>query len=152
MVRKFILDTDWFTDCDDCIALRFLLGNLDEKHQLLGINVNATTEYSYASVKAFLEDAGVEYPIALDEENMYLGATRYQKNMAHGSIYTNRDAEKSVEFYKRILEQNDNVEILSIGFLSSIEKVFRQYPELAQNKIKKIWVCIQKWQQTVSLI
>lgn len=147
MVRKFILDTDWFTDCDDCIALRFLLRNLDEKHQLLGINVNATTEYSYASVKAFLEEAGVDYPIALDEEDMYSGATRYQKNMAHGSVYTNKDAEKSVEFYHRILEENDGVEILSIGFLSSIEKVFRQYPELAQQKIKRIWAMGGKWDE-----
>lgn len=147
MIRQFILDTDWFTDCDDCIALRFLLGNLDEKHRLLGINVDATTEYSYASMKSFLEDAGVEYPIALDEENMYLGVTRYQKNMANGSIYTNQDAEKSVDFYKRILEQNDNVEILSIGFLSSIEKVFRQYPELSREKIKRIWVMGGKWDE-----
>ena len=41
MERKFILDTDWYTDCDDCAALRYLVRKLDGGHKLLGVNVNA---------------------------------------------------------------------------------------------------------------
>ena len=67
MERKFILDTDWYTDCDDCAALRYLVRKLDGGHKLLGVNVNAPTEFSYASVKAFLGNEGVDCPIAVDD-------------------------------------------------------------------------------------
>ena len=56
MMRKFIFETDWFTDCDDCVALRFLARNLDKEHELLGANVNAVSPYAYASIRAFLEN------------------------------------------------------------------------------------------------
>ena len=146
MARKFILDTDWFTDCDDCVALRFLIRSLDEEHRLLGINVNATTEYSYASLKAFLENEGRAYPIALDEPYYHSEYLFYQGDMAKGSVYTNADGENSVDFYKRLLEQNDEVEILSIGFLSSIAKVFQTYPHLTK-KVKKLWIMGGKWDE-----
>ena len=55
MARKFIFDTDWFTDCDDCVALRFLARNLDKEHQLLGVNVSARSEDAYVSIYAFLQ-------------------------------------------------------------------------------------------------
>ena len=146
-VRKFILDTDWYTDCDDCVALRYLVRNLKANKTLLGVNINAPTEFAYASIKAFLQNEKVESPVALDDEGVYLGAARYQKNMASNVCLKNCQAEKSVDFYKRVLEENDEVEILSIGFLSSIEKVYRLYPDLAKRKIKRIWVMGGKWDE-----
>lgn len=146
MQRKFILDTDWFTDCDDCVALRFLIRSLDEKHRLLGVNINATTEYSYASMKAFMENEGKAYPIALDEPYYVSSDLFYQETMAKDSLYTNEDGEKTLDFYKRILENNDSVEILSIGFLSSIAKVFQSYPHLLK-KVKRLWIMGGKWDE-----
>jgi hypothetical protein len=150
MVRKFILDTDWFTDCDDCVALRFLIRSLDEEHHLLGVNVNATTEYSYASLKAFMDYEGVSYPIGLENPIHTPSAEgydfAYQKDMAKGSAYTNADGEKSLDFYKRLLEENDEVEIISIGFLTSISRVFQAYPHLAK-KVKRLWIMGGKWDE-----
>ena len=150
MARKFILDTDWFTDCDDCVALRFLIRSLDEEHHLLGVNVNATTEYSYPSLKAFMDREGVAYPIGL-EDPIYTPSAgsynfAYQKDMAKGSVYTNADGEKSLDFYKRLLEENDEVEIVSIGFLTSIAKTFQAYPQLVK-KVKRLWIMGGKWDE-----
>ena len=144
--RRFIFDTDWCEDCDDCVALRFLIRNLDEDHLLLGINVNATTELSYASLKAFIEREGVDCPIALDEPKFEGLKSSYHENMAKGSPYVNADGEKSLEFYKRVLEENENVEILSVGFLNSIESVFKTYPHLIK-KVKRIWIMGGKWDE-----
>ena len=150
MVRKFILDTDWFTDCDDCVALRFLLRNLDEGHRLLGVNVNATTEYSYASLKAFMDNEGVSYPIALEDPIHTPSADgynfAYQINMAKGSTHTNAEGESSLTFYKRMLEENEDVEIISIGFLTSLAKTFQAYPHLAK-KVKRLWIMGGKWDE-----
>lgn len=143
-MRKFIFETDWYTDVDDCVALRFLCRNLDEEHRLLGVNVNATTKYSYSSLKAFLAAEGLDVPVAVDEV-LYPEEGRYQENMAKGSPYTNADAEETLAFYKRILEENDDVEIISVGFLNSLVKIYRAYPELCKSKIKKLWVMGGNW-------
>ena len=146
MARKFIFDTDWFTDCDDCVALRFLLRSLDENHLLLGVNINATTEYAYASARVFMENEKASYPIAVDLPFYESNGVKFQKNMAANSPYTNADAEESLSFYKRLLEENDGVEILSVGFLSTLERVFKTYPKLIK-KVKKIWVMGGNWQE-----
>ena len=150
MARKFILDTDWFTDCDDCVALRFLIRNLDEEHLLLGVNVNATTEHSYASLKAFMDYEGVSYPIAL-EDPIYTPPAdgynfAYQINMAKGNTHTNVEGESSQDFYKRMLEENEDVEIISIGFLTSLARTFQAYPHLAK-KVKRLWIMGGKWDE-----
>lgn len=144
MGRKFILDTDWFTDCDDCVALRFLARNLDKTHRLLGVNVNVHTPYAYDSVCNFLQNEGVDCPVAVDENGIYAGHTRYQKNMAGDKRLENNVAERSLDLYKKLLEENDDVEILSIGFLNSLAAVLKTYPHLVK-KIKTIWCMGGDW-------
>ena len=147
MVRKFIFDTDWFTDCDDCVALRFLARNLDGEHRLLGVNVNVDTPYSYASVCAFLKNEGVVCPVAVDKNGIYDGETRYQKNMAAAAPNFNDSslsAPTSLDFYKKLLEENDEVEILSVGFLNSLAAVLKAYPKLVE-KIKTVWCMGGDW-------
>ncbi len=143
MVRKYIFDTDWFTDCDDCVALRFLARNLDQTHQLLGVNVNVNTPYAYASVCAFLKNEGISCPVAVDENGKYMGVTRYQQNMA-ASICCLKAQKSSLELYKQLLEENDGVEILSVGFLNSLSEVLKTYPHLAK-KIKTVWCMGGNW-------
>ena len=144
MMRKFIFETDWFTDCDDCVALRFLARNLDKEHELLGVNVNAVSPYAYDSIRAFLENENVACPIGLDFQGRYVGETKYQENMSKNSKFSNADAEDSLDFYKRVLEENDGVEIISVGFLSALKRVFTTYPHLIQ-KVKKLWIMGGNW-------
>ena len=41
IMRHFILDTDWWTDCDDAVAIRLLCNaHWQKKVNLLGININ----------------------------------------------------------------------------------------------------------------
>ena len=54
-MRKFILGTDWWTDCDDAVAMRLIARAVKAKEiQVLGIGINACMEHSVASLKAFL--------------------------------------------------------------------------------------------------
>ena len=92
MARKFIFETDWFSDCDDCVALRFLARNLDKEHLLLGVNVNAFSPYAYPSICAFLENEKIDCPVGLDFDGNYQGEAKYQENMAKASTLTNTDA------------------------------------------------------------
>ncbi len=145
MARKYIFDTDWFTDCDDCVALRFLARNLDENHRLLGVNVNVDSPYAYESICAFLKNEGVDCPVALDKDGRYAGETKYQKNMAlENAVVGDTTPIPSIEFYKKLLEENDEVEILSVGFLSSLAAVLKAYPTLIK-KIKTVWCMGGDW-------
>ena len=46
-MRRFILDTDWWTDCDDAVALRLLCNAHKNKEiDFIGININACMPYS----------------------------------------------------------------------------------------------------------
>jgi hypothetical protein len=146
MERKFVFETDWFTDCDDLVALRFLTRNLDEDHKLLGVNINACTPYVYASMCAFLKNDGVDCPVGLDLQGDYPQETVYQKPMAKGVNPTNDGAQDSLAFYKKILEENDDVEIISVGFLSALQRVFTTYPALIK-KVKKLWIMGGNWEK-----
>ena len=57
-MKKIIFGTDWWTDCDDAVALRMLArahnaGEID----LCGIVINACMEDSVRSADAFLNSA-----------------------------------------------------------------------------------------------
>ena len=54
-MRTFILGTDWWTDCDDAVALRLLLRSVKAgKIRLAGIGINACMEHSVTSMDGFL--------------------------------------------------------------------------------------------------
>jgi len=60
-MRDFILGTDWWTDCDDVVALRIIARAVKEKKiGLLGIAMNACMEDSVASLKGALLQEGME--------------------------------------------------------------------------------------------
>ena len=60
-MKQIIFGTDWWTDCDDAVALRLITRFVkEEKIDLLGIVINACMEHSVASVRAFLEADGLE--------------------------------------------------------------------------------------------
>ena len=68
-MKQIIFGTDWWTDCDDAVALRVITRFVKErKLNLLGIVINACMENSVASVRAFLE--------ADELENVPLGISK----------------------------------------------------------------------------
>ena len=67
-MRKFILGTDWWTDCDDVVALRLLCRAVkDKKVELIGVVINACMEKSVSSLDGFLAKEGLSgIPIGID--------------------------------------------------------------------------------------
>lgn len=159
-MRHIILGTDWWTDCDDVVALRILTRFIKEnKIALLGIGINAAMEYSVASLKAFLHADGIKnIPVGIDRNATDFGGTpRYQKRLAQDYCpdITNEEAEDAVRLYRYILANaTEPVEILEIGFLQVIAGVLKSGAddiseksgmELVREKVSKFWVMAGKW-------
>lgn len=159
-MRNFILGTDWWSDCDDAVALRLLTRAVKRGDiNLLGIGINACMEYSVASLKGFLSADGVDgIPVGIDRDATdYGGRLTYQKHLAenYGIGITNADAEDAIRLYRRILsESREKVEIVEIGFLQVIAGVLesggddispKSGIELFREKVDKVWVMAGKW-------
>ena len=159
-MRKFILGTDWWTDCDDAVALRLLArAHKAGEIALLGIGINGCMEYSVTSLEGFLNTERVyDIPIGIDLEGTdFGGEPRYQKRLAtHAEKYTNNgDAEDAVRLYRRLLAATDApVEILEIGYPQVLSAVLLSEPddlspltgiELVKQTVKKIWVMAGQW-------
>ena len=161
-MKSFILGTDWWTDCDDAVALR-IAARAHKKGEicLLGVGINACMACSAASLDGFLSLEGIaEIPIGIDREATDFGGNPpYQKRLApHAGRYrTNEDVEDAVRLYRRLLEESDTpVEIIEIGFLQVIAAVLESQPddisdksgmELIREKVPKIWVMAGKWDE-----
>lgn len=161
-MKSFILGTDWWTDCDDAVALR-IAARAHKKGEicLLGVGINACMACSAASLDGFLSLEGIaEIPIGIDREATDFGGNPpYQKRLAPyaGRYRTNEDVEDAVRLYRRLLEESDTpVEIIEIGFLQVIAAVLESQPddisdksgmELIREKVPKIWVMAGKWDE-----
>lgn len=159
-MRQIIFGTDWWTDCDDAVALRLLTRYAkQEKIKLLGIAINACMEHSVASLKGFLEADGMKnVPLGIDLSATDFGGTpSYQKNLAarlcpSGS---NADAEDAVRLYRRLLANATGmVELAEVGFLQVVTALLESGAddlsplngiELVKKKVSKIWVMAGKW-------
>ena len=126
-MKNLILGTDWWTDCDDAVALRLLCREVKaRKVNLLGIGINACMEYSVASVRGFLRAEGIEnIPLGIDSDATDCGGGKppYQKRLAENWCPdgSNSDAEDAVRLYRRLLaESEERVEIMEIGFLQVV--------------------------------
>lgn len=161
-MKNIILGTDWWTDCDDAVALRILARSVKEKKiNLAGVVINACMEHSVASLKGFLRAEGIEgIPIGLDRSaNDFGGNPPYQKRLAQTFCPegSNDDAMDAVRLYRKILaDAKEPVEIVEIGYLQSIAAVITSEPddisgksgmELMREKVSKIWVMAGKWDE-----
>ena len=158
-VRSFILGTDWWTDCDDAVALRLIARAVKAQEiQLLGIGINACMEHSVASLKAFLSCEGLDgIPVGIDRNATDFGGNPpYQKRLAALLPHmTNEDAEDAVRLYRRILaDAHEPIEIIEIGYLQVISSVLQSTAddiseksglELFREKVSKVWVMAGKW-------
>ncbi len=161
-MRKFIIGTDWWTDCDDAVAMRLLARAHKQKIiEILGIGINACMDYSVASLDGFLSTEGVnDIPLGIDlEATDFGGNPPYQKRLASyaNKYFTNSDAENAVSLYRRILaECDEKIEIIEIGYLQVISALLESTAdavspktgiELLKKKVSKIWVMAGKWDE-----
>ena len=162
-MRKCILGTDWWTDCDDAVAVRLLArAAIHNEIEFIGVGINACMPYSAASLDAFLASEGLtDIPIGIDLAAVdFLGRlSDYQKNLApHAKRYrSNTDAEDAVRLYRRLLAASDTpVELVEIGFLQVLANVLESGAddispltgtELVREKVAKVWVMAGKWDE-----
>ncbi len=154
--RNVILGTDWWTDVDDCVALR-LLCNAHKKCEieLIGVGVNACMEYTAPSVNAFLIAEGLsDISIGIDFDGTdFEGKFHpYQKNLCQlpHAIKNNEDCEDAVNLYKKLLEAaKEKVDIIEIGFMTILSGVLESDGgiELFKEKVNKIYVMGGKWDE-----
>ena len=160
-MRNFILGTDWWTDCDDAVAVRLLArAHKNQEVRLLGIAINACMPYSVPSLQGFLRKEGVEIPLSIDRRAVdYDGQPPYQKRLAaHASPgVSNEGAEDALRMYRRLLASaEEKVEILEIGFLQVLSALLmsegddispKSGLELLREKVSRFWVMAGKWDQ-----
>lgn len=161
-MRNFILGTDWWTDCDDAVAVRILArahkaGEICVK----GIAINACMEYSVSSLEGFLNTEQVyDIPIGIDWEAVDFGGNPpYQKRLSARchKYRSNNDACDAVKLYRRILfESKEKLELIEIGYLQVLAAVLKSAPDdicslsgmdLVKEKVSKIWVMAGKWDE-----
>ena len=153
-MRNFILDTDWWTDCDDAVAIRLLCNaHVLNKVNLLGININACMDDSIPSLDVFTRDCGVEIPLGIDHSAVnFAGSPSYQKNLAVlNPLRFNDEVPDSLDFYLRLLERSEDgsVEFISIGFTQCLVRLLKktEYRTLLQKKASHLWIMAGKWDE-----
>ena len=159
-MRSFILGTDWWSDCDDAVAIRLIARAVKAgEARLLGAVINACMEYSVASLKGFFLSEGIsDLPIGIDLAAVdFSGETLYQARVAKTFCpdVKNTDAEDGVRLYRRLLAESDTkVEIIEIGFLQVVAALLKSGADdiseksgaqLVKEKVSKFWVMAGKW-------
>ena len=160
MTRKFILGSDWWTDCDDAVAIRLLCAAHRKKRiELLGIVLDACMEFSVPSLDAFLQTMDLHLPVALDRSATdFGGRPPYQKNLAalpvKQPLRTNGEAEDPVRLYRRLLAAEDRIELIEIGYPQVLAALLKSPPddisplpgaELVRAKVPCLWIMAGKW-------
>lgn len=161
-MRKFILGTDWWTDCDDVVALRIIArAHKNKEIQLLGIALNACMEYSVASLEGFLNTELIkDIPIGIDlEATDFGGNPPYQKRLSQfcEAYQSNDDAENATRLYRKILvDAEEPVELIEIGYPQVLADLLKSQAddlselsgiELLKQKVSKIWMMAGKWDE-----
>lgn len=155
-----IFDTDWWTDCDDCVALKLLINS-----NLKGVNINAFLADSAYSVKLFLQSYGLkDIPVAIDKSATYYKdppKNSYQRKIidaVSNGKYESADCyEDSVSFYRRLLSSSEEkVDIVAVGFQNSIASLLMSESDefsplngidLCREKVNKLWAMAGKWNE-----
>ena len=164
-VTPIILGTDFWTDCDDAVAIRLLAemekaGNV----RLIGVGINACMEASAPAVDAFLQNEGYEaLPLGIDlEAGDFTGRPHIQYPLAAlpGKHRSNEECENAVKMYRRLLSESaERVDIIEIGFPQILSGLLYseadEYSslsgrELVKEKVGRLWLMAGKWDDLVS--
>lgn len=159
-MKKLIIGSDWWTDCDDAVAMRiFARAHNSGRVSVLGFIINACMDISVASLDSFLQKEGLgELPIGLDTAATDFGRNpAYQKRLAQSAQRkkSNADAEDPVRLYRRLLAESDTaVEIAEIGYLQTAAALLASPAddisdktglELVKQKVSRFWVMAGAW-------
>ena len=160
--RPVILDTDWYTDVDDVMAVRVLI-NLQKRGvlQILGVCLNACFEDSARSLDAFLMAQGVDVPVGIvqrwEGDSSGRNGPSYQKFLAQfpSKYADNASAEPPVRLYRRLLaSSSEKVTLLSIGFPENYAELLASPPdefsplngtELVAQKVERLYMMAGHW-------
>lgn len=161
-MKNLIFGTDWWTDCDDAVALRIISRYVKAGSvKLLGVGINACMAYSAASLKGFLLAEGIDnIPIGIDlEATDFGGNPPYQQRLAQQFCpnMKNEDAMDAVRLYRKLLaEATEPVDIAEVGFFQVIAGVLQSKGddispktgvELFREKVRKVWAMAGKWDE-----
>ncbi|MBQ9552424.1 MAG: nucleoside hydrolase [Clostridia bacterium] len=152
-MRRFIAGTDWWTDCDDAMAMR-LLARAAKRGEIAldGVGINACMPYSCASLREFFALEGLDgVPIGIDREATdYGGRPPYQERLAKrsGDPFRNEQAPDAAELYLSVLRQAaEPVEIVEIGFTQVVAAALKKEPKLFAEKVAHVWMMAGKWDE-----
>jgi len=151
--RTVILGTDWWTDCDDCAAVRIACrAHHRGLWNLAGIVLNACMPYSAESLSAFCTAENMEnLPLGIDRSAVgYGGNPPYQKLLASlpHPVESNDSLPDGLELYLHLLEQTDEAELLEIGY-PQVLAALCQHPvgyRYLRDKVKYIWMMAGNWE------
>ena len=145
-MRNFILSTDWWTDCDDAVALRMLAAAVKSGEiHLLGVVVNAYLPETIPCILAFMDDCGLSgTPLAIDRKGLgFTGRNTFQYPIAEmvGDRYANVPVEEPLALFTRLIREADGpVEIIEIGFPHCIAELVEAEPALVAEKVSHLWL------------
>lgn len=154
-MRRFILGTDWWTDCDDAVAIRVLAAAAArEEITVAGVVVNAYMPESAASALGYLAHEGLRVPVALDRAATdYGGRPSYQHRVAEtlGASYGDADCEEPVPMLRRLLAASPDgaTEFIEIGYPQCLAALLASAPdgvsplggiELVRKKVSRLWM------------
>lgn len=156
--RKIIFGTDWWTDTDDCVALR-LLCNAHKRGEitLTGVVIDACMEASAPSVSAFLDNEGVPLPIGIDHAATDFEGTpiyQYEQVKFPHTVQSNDECEDGVRMYRKLLVQNDICDIVEVGFPQVLADLLESKGDdispldgvaLVRCHVRKLWIMAGDW-------
>lgn len=156
MPRKFIIGSDWWTDCDDCMALR-VAAHFHKRGiiEILGISIDACMEYSARSLDAFLAHENLpDIEVGIDFEAAdYGGECLYQEGLAKKFKSKYKGNESCIDalslYRKHLALSEEKVHIVELGFLQVLAALIDSEPdgfsplsgkELIKEKVGRLWV------------
>ena len=151
--RTVILGTDWWTDCDDCAAVRIACrAHRAGLWSLGGIILNACMPCSAQSLSAFCTAEGMgNLPLGIDRSAVgYGGKPPYQELLASlpHSAKSNDTLPDGLSLYLELLEQTEEAELLEIGYpqvLAALCAHPQGYAYL-RDKVKCLWMMAGNWE------
>ncbi len=154
--------TDWWTDCDDVVALRILCrAHKENLINLKCVCANAVGRYTVDSLDGFMTAEGVCVPVGIDSSSERDDSRcRYQKRLSElPHSQTKSTAPEAWKLYRKFLwESEEKCHITEVGFPQIIHQLLVSDPdeicpldgmELVKEKVEKIWMMAGDWRGKV---
>ncbi len=149
-MKKYIFDTDIGADCDDAVALLYILGKMrDNECEVKAITLCTARKYASAATLALIKDFGYEnIPIGEYKGEPLLcdAIDNYAEAIADGKNYI---AEDTLKLMRKTLAENDGIDIICVGPSCNIAGLMESNPdefsdkngmELIKEKVGKLYI------------